>query len=262
MSKQPIRILSNLARAGGTLISRCVGAMNDVVLLSEIHPLDNKYYNPLVQARSWYQLLRPEEIRGKRFDFVDAIRLIDQRCAERGKTLVIRDWAYLDFIGVPFTPYPPRRPLLNEFLSKEFDIVQYALVRHPVDQWLSTARLDIMKGRLELDTFLAGYRQFAEQCTRSGFTRYEDFTREPAQEMRRLCTHLQLDFDAGFIDRWPDNRHVTGDMSGTSRGSRLREIRPLPQRAVEAALLDRFRDNPDYRRAIALLGYTDPVAGS
>ena len=72
--------------------------------------------------------------------------------------------------------------------------------------------------------------------------------------MRKLCTHLKLDFDARFIERWHSNRHVTGDMSGSSRGSRLHEIRPLPQLPVDPALLRRCRQNPDYRKAIALLG--------
>lgn len=258
MTKRRLRILSNLARAGGTLISKCIGSMDDIVLLSEIHPLDRQFYNPLVQAQSWYGLLRPEEIQGKQFEFVDAIRLIEQRCRACGKTLVIRDWAHLDFIGVPFISHPACRLLLTERLAQEFSIVQYAVTRHPVDQWLSTARLDIMRGQLSFEDFLAGYRHFAEQCVRTGFIRYEDFTREPVKEMRKLCGHLKLNFDARFIDRWHHNRRVTGDMSGTSRGARLREIRPLPQQPVDPVLLGRFQDNPDYRHAIALLGYTDP----
>ncbi|MFQ5643504.1 MAG: hypothetical protein ACE5FQ_07375 [Thiogranum sp.] len=262
MSKHPVRILSNLARAGGTLVSKCVGSMDNIVLLSEIHPLDRQFYNPLVQAQSWYDLLRPEEINGKTFNFIDAIQLIDRRCTERGKTLVIRDWAHLDFIGTPFIAQPACRLQLTELLSRKFSIVQYALARHPIDQWLSTARLDIMKGKLEFNAFLSGYRHFAEQCIRTGFIRYEDFTRDPTKEMRKLCTHLKLDFDAQFIERWPDNRCVTGDMSGTSRGSGLREITPLPQRPVDPALLGKFRANPDYRQAIALLGYTDPEPAS
>ena len=258
MNKRPIRILSNLARAGGTLISKCVGCMDNIVLLSEIHPLDRKFHDPLIQAQSWYKLLRPEEVHGKPFDFIDAIRLIEQRCTERGKTLVIRDWAHLDFIGVPFIARPACRLQLTELLAREFPIAQYALARHPVDQWLGTARLAVMRGKLGLEPFLAGYRRFAEQCVKTGFMRYEDFTRAPEKEMRKLCIHLKLDFDARFIERWPDNRHVTGDMSGTSRGSGLRDIRPLPRQPIDPALLGKFRANPDYRQAIALLGYTNP----
>ena len=87
---------------------------------------------------------------------------------------------------------------------------------------------------------------------------YEDFTREPAQQMHRLCRHLEIVYDPGFIDRWQANTRVTGDISNTSRGSKLNEIKPLELHAVGDALLARFRSNEDYHRAIELLGYTDP----
>ena len=109
-----------------------------------------------------------------------------------------------------------------------------------------------------MDAFLTGYRCFAEQCITTGFMRYEDFTREPVTQMQALCMHLRIDFDEQFITRWPENRHVTGDMSNTSRGAQIAKITPLPRRHVDKTLLDSFRDNPDYQRAIKLLGYTNP----
>ena len=33
-----IRLIHNLPRSGGTIISKCLGAQKDVILLSEIHP--------------------------------------------------------------------------------------------------------------------------------------------------------------------------------------------------------------------------------
>lgn len=259
MNKRPIRILSNLARAGGTLVSKCLGSMDNVVLLSEIHPLGTQFFDPLRQAQSWYDLLRPEDLYGRQLDLVDAIRLIEQRCTEQGKTLLIRDWAHLDFIGTPFIANPPNKLQLTECLAPEFSVLQHAVTRHPVDQWLSTARLDIMRGRLGLDAFLAGYRRFAEECVKTGFTRYEDFTRKPAFELQKLCARLEMKYDGKFIKRWHRNTRVTGDMSGSSRGSKLRTIRPLAQPPVAPDLLSVFQQNPDYREAISLLGYQDPA---
>jgi len=256
MNKPPIRILSNLARAGGTLVSKCMGAMDNIVLLSEIHPLGTQLFNPQAQACDWYNLLQPEEA-GRQYKFTDAIQLIEQRCRASGSVLVIRDWAHLDFIGVPFLERPSYRNQLHEALTQVFDIMPYALVRHPADQWLSTVHLKVMAGHLDLEAFLAGYRRFAEQAAASGFMRYEDFTREPSVQMEQLCRQLQLDFDAGFISKWPANRHVTGDTSGTSRGSRFVEISPLQQRPVDRALQEKLQNNPDYCQALELLGYTD-----
>ena len=259
MNKPPIRILSNLARAGGTLVSKCLGAMDNIILLSEIHPLGTHIFNPLAQARDWYNLVQPEEA-GRQYNFIESMQLIEQHCRASGKTLVIRDWAHLDFIGLPFLERPSYRNQLNEALTRVFDVMQYALVRHPADQWLSTARLKVMEGHLDLEAFLAGYRRFAEQAAASGFMRYEDFTREPITQMEQLCQQLQLDFDAGFINKWQANKHVTGDTSGMSRGSRFAEISPLQRRSVDRTLQEKLQNNPDYCHALELLGYTDPVS--
>ena len=89
--KPRIRILHNLARSGGTLVSKCLGCMDRVALLSEIHPLGTQMFNPLTQAHDWYGLLESEDINPGKHDFVDVIKLIEQRCRETGKTLVIRD---------------------------------------------------------------------------------------------------------------------------------------------------------------------------
>lgn len=260
MSTPTVRILSNLARAGGTLVSRCLGAMNNIVLLSEIHPLGTHIFNPLAQARDWYGLLKPGDM-DRGYSFSDAIMLIAERCSGAGKTLVIRDWAHLDYIGVPFVNRPAGRPQLRDALAGRCDMRVCALVRHPADQWLSTLRLQVMTGRLGLDAFLAGYRQHAEQAVESGFIRYEDFTAEPLLHMRTLCEKLRMPCDPGFIDRWQHNRHVTGDISGMSRGSGAR-IRPLPRRVVDGSLARLLRGNPDYRQSLELLGYSDTTPDS
>lgn len=258
MNKPSIRLFTSLARAGSTLVSRCLGTMDNIVLLSEIHPRGTHIFNPLAQAHDWYDLVQPEETRGQH-DFIESIQLIEQRCRASGKTLVIRDWAHLDFIGRPFVNNPPYKLLLTEALAPVFDIAQFALVRHPIDQWISTSSLKIMQGQLDMESFLAGYRRYAEQSIKTGFMRFEDFVREPVHQMERLCKHLDISFDPGFIDRWQANTRVTGDTSKTSRGSRKNEISPLVPHVVGNTLMEKFRSNADYQQAIKLLGYTDPV---
>lgn len=258
MNKHPIRILSNMARAGGTLVSRCLGAMRDTVLLSEIHPLGMQMFNPLSQARDWYGLLNDDDLSSRQYSFTDAIELIQQRSLAAGKNLVIRDWAHLDFIGIPFVEQPAYRNQLVESLAGSYDIQQVSLVRHPADQWLSTKDLMVLEGRLDLETFLAGYRRYAELAATGKFMRYEDFTRDPAAQMKRLCDLLQLDYDADFITTWQNNKRVTGDTSGQSRGSQFHTIQPLQRRAVDRQLLETLSGNADFRLSLELLGYTEP----
>jgi hypothetical protein len=163
-----LRLVHHMARSGGTLISRCLGCMSGVLLLSEIHPLGTAQFNPLVQAQRWYGLLSSQDLldlraRG-RIAFADAIELIHRRASDSGQRLVLRDWSHLDFTGVPFIAKPAYRLLTADALKGRFDLRQICTVRHPLDQWLSLRQLAVVQGKLTLEGYLAGYRQFAEQA--------------------------------------------------------------------------------------------------
>jgi hypothetical protein len=259
-TKPVLRLIHHMARSGGTVISRCLGCMSGVVLLSEIHPLGIRQFNPLAQAQRWFGLLSSHDLAGLaargQIGFADAIELIHRRAAECNQRLVLRDWSHLDFTGVPFVAKPAYRLLLADACAKHFDLRQVCTVRHPLDQWLSLRRLAILQGKLTLPDFLAGYRRFAEIAHGIGFFRYEDFAGEPAPVMRSICKRLDLRFDAGFGQRWREYALVTGDMSGSRAGG---EIEQLPRRPVEPALLDEVSANDDYQRSLAILGYEHPA---
>jgi len=61
---KPIGAMLNFARLGGTMLNRCLAAMPDVVMLSEVNPLgggwwdarENSLVTPASQARGWYKL--------------------------------------------------------------------------------------------------------------------------------------------------------------------------------------------------------------
>lgn len=87
-------------------MSRCLGSMRTVHLLSEAHPLGMRWINPLQQAVEWHRLMTAAEARAMlargpvRFDTL--IELLAERAAQRGRTLVVRDWTHLDFHGAPY----------------------------------------------------------------------------------------------------------------------------------------------------------------
>jgi hypothetical protein len=257
-----LRLVHHMARSGGTLISRCLGCMSGVLLLSEIHPLGTAQFNPLVQAQRWYGLLSSQDLAELRarggITFVDAIELIHRRAADAGQRLVVRDWSHLDFTGVPFVSKPAYRLLTAEALKSRFDLRQLCTVRHPLDQWLSLRQLAVVQGKLTLEAYLAGYRQFAEQARVLGFLRYEDFAADPTVIMKELCRALDLRFDRHFTELWSSYTFVTGDVSG-SRGRTA--IQPVPRRALDPGLRDQVAANPDYRASLELLGYDHPSQG-
>lgn len=198
-----------MARAGGTLVSRCLGCMNGVALLSEIHPAGVRYFNPLNQAHHWFQLLTPWDLehiaQGSGLSFSDAIGLINQRCREQGKHLVLRDWGHLDFTAVPFLDTPSYRLTLADVLAGEFSVVHTAVVRHPADQKLSA-----------------------------------------------LCERLKIPFDSTYKARWSSYDKITGD---PYRNATSQVIQPGKRKQIDAALDKELSVNPDYLRALQLLGY-------
>jgi hypothetical protein len=233
--------------------------MSGVLLLSEIHPLGTAQFNPLVQAQRWYGLLSSQDLADlrarRRVGFVEAIELIHQRAVDAGQRLVIRDWSHLDFTGVPFVANPAYRLRTADALAGRFELRQICTVRHPLDQWLSLRGLAVVQGKLTLESYLAGYRRFAEQARQIGFLRYEEFVADPDAVMRALCRQLDLRFDRHFVERWSSYAFVTGDVSGSRGGF---EIQPVPRRPAEPELLDALQTNSDYTASLELLGYTHP----
>ena len=250
-----VRILHQMARSGGTVLSKCIGCMQDIVLLSEIHPQGTKWINLLDQACHWFGLVETGELETltNKISFIDAVSLIEEKCREQGKNLVIRDWSHLDFTAVPYVARPSYRLSLAESLADRFRLIQIATVRHPIDQWLSLRRLSIMQGKIDLEMFLTGYRKFAEQCQETGFIRYEDFVQSPEEKIEKLCQDLQISYDPDFINKWWPYSTITGD-TNSERGSK-KEIRLVPRRAIDSDTLNRFHENDDYHTSLELLGY-------
>ena len=175
--KPVIRILHQLARSGGTLISKCLGSMQNVVLLSEIHPDVTLNLSVLKQAEQWFHLLTPSDHEWLKTNeplaFSDGISLIARRCEKNGQTLVLRDWSHIDFIAAPFVSAPGYQLTLAKLSQGKFSVFNTAIVRHPFDQWSSLIKMHVMKGQLSVQEFLHGYLRFAKCCVDIGFIRYE-----------------------------------------------------------------------------------------
>lgn len=248
-----IALWHNLARSGGTILSRCLGCMEGVALLSEAHPLGTRVISPAQQAAEWHGLLRPAELarwRSGRFDAL--IDLLAERASARGKALLIRDWSHLDFLGVPFVE-PSFVSRTWALLKGGGDVVRFATVRHPLDQWGSQQRLDMLRGRVDQAVYLRGCRAFAELATETGFARFEDFAADPDAVLPRICEGLGVSFDPRWRDRFGTYEYVTGDEEG--RRGVVREIRPAVRRGVDPETLRRFRASDDYKQTCRLLDY-------
>lgn len=268
--KPTIRILHHMARSGGTLISRCLGCMEGVTLLSEVNPIPYRamtaetvgecaQFHPIVQAYKWFGLFSVEEAEmlsvQTSLEYSTLIELVHRRCGMLGTTLLLRDWSHADFTAHPPFPAPTYQFTIVEALKDQFSIQRTASVRHPIDQWLSLRRLSVVHGNVSVEHFLHGYRRFAEGCVEMGFVRYEDLVTSPETEIRRLCERLSLQFDPGFSTKWANYLKVTGDITQSRDDG---TIKKLPRREFEPELMVQFEASDDYWKSLELLGYAHP----
>lgn len=262
MSKPKIRVLRHLARSGGTLISKCIGSMDDVVLLSEVHPANLAVTNPMRQAAEWFGLISASQLSAWKMrkgpSFEQFIWACHDGAAGQKKTLVIRDWTHMDYHAFPFgkpTYLAGGGNGLRDALSGMFEVVETSTVRHPLDQFLSLTSTAVGDS-IPRDLYLDGCAAFAEAAVETGYIKYESFTDDPDGSLGVLCERLGLGFDAGYRERWSSYEYITGDTVKTvGRGNQRAEIRPLKRREIDEGLLEEFRGSAAYQKTCELLGY-------
>ena len=241
-------VLHNMPRSGGTLVSKCLAAMQSVVLLSEIHP-DAQHavsFNALLQAQKWYGYL--PELNHREHSLIDAVIAIAAKAAAEQKHLIIRDWSHVDYLGPPVTDTPSMQPALLQQLQGQIQLQQIQLLRNPLDAWLSFKRLDLAKKhQLSFAKFIRAYRCYAQATDSNCQLYYDDFLKHPVQQLRRVCEYCGIAFDPSFIDTWFDYTNITGDNSNSSSLRKQQTIAPRAAKVVSEQLLDQAQSNHDYR---------------
>jgi hypothetical protein len=260
-----LAIIYSLARSGGTIISKCVASLPGNVLLSEVHPRW-AFFDPADQAHDWFGLITESERQEFRSsaDYVQRIQLIHSRCAERGLHLIIRDWTHVDFFHGPYAAGPVFRLSQYECLKEHFDIRHIAIIRHPLDTYLSLRQISPYR-HVSFSDYLPRFRLFADIARSIGYVRYEDFCDDPHAVVGRICKTLDVNYADDFVKRYANYTNITGDVygedlkstqTGEPVGARVsEEIRRPPRRAEPMWLAPQLRDNILYRDTLKSLGY-------
>ena len=256
-----IRIIHTMGGCGGTLLSRCVGVLPGVALLSEINPGSVKLYpqfDPLYQDRTWLHLLTTTEIEHfSKLDlripgnFRELIGALHARACAAARHLILRDYNYIDFVGVPFIADPPRRLMLYAALPPGVPTTSVAFVRHPIDQWLSLCKHEQVRAVLKPSFFCEAYAAFLQEFGTKRVYKYENFAQNPQSELRAICEDLILPFEDSFMETFDKFDCVTGDLT------RLREheISAPKRKALSAALIDEFSSSPHFTYILQATGY-------
>ncbi len=256
--KPTIRIIHHLHRTGGTLISKCVASLPNIALLSEVNPNASfMVLDPVFQASFWLRLLNDTSAEQLyEASFAEKIKAIYVLATARGETLVLRNWAYLDFFALPFTPIASNELTTTNTLNKYFEIKQIVTVRHPMDQWLSwcdyqgSAKAD----DFTFQEFINACCEFKNQTKNMPCIHYEDFIAKPQPVMQKICQHLELQFDPIFSKRWPYYHQITGDDNDRASGDW--SIAPRPRRQSGDGLQAEALSNEKYLNLLQHYDYS------
>ena len=250
------RSIHHFACTGGTLISRCVGAVANVTLLSEIDPLSELLFpqagqkpkfNPSDLIYTARVVPRPLSASGAEAVFDAAMDALMAELSGRGRYLVLRDHAHSQFCT---TTDPSSRPTLRELLERRGPTMSVVTIRHPIDSFVSLKRQGWMHFEpATLDEYSARYHLFLEAHKGLPIVRYETFLETPDETLRKICAELHLPSQDGLTDLL-EIVSLSGDSGRSSNVIAPRRRRPMPQ-----PLLNEVSKSVAYVELCDRLGY-------
>jgi hypothetical protein len=244
-----------MACSGGTLISKCLAALPNSLLLSEMNPMStlhikigmDKFY-PTDLLLGLRKAIRPPEEDTLARVFLAGVTALLAECTAKGRFLVLRDHAHSNFC---VDASAALRPTLLEILTRELPAHSVVTVRHPLDSFLA---LDDHKwthfSPFTLEEYSLRYSAFLDRHTALPIVKYEDFVADPEATIKTICGYLRMPYATGTIDLISIIQ-LTGD---SGRGSSV-VIEPRPRRTVPEELLAAVESSPAYRSLCERLGY-------
>jgi len=242
--KIPI-LLINYSRSGGTLISSILGQLDSTVLLSEVNPIKNADTNVRTQAKDWYG------IDLKKTRYYESINELNSICIQKGKTLIIRDFSFVNFTPNVINGFEPTYQIESYKQLKGLPHLKtFAFVRDTYDIWIS---------RGCPPQFSKHYLKYVKAliALKIPIIKYEDFCLNPEATLIQVGKILNLDVNLNVLSSPNKFTKITGDnqLENTSRGRKENGIRVLKRVTLPYFLSKRALNDLDMKTANELLGY-------
>lgn len=256
-----IPVVRTLGGCGGTLLARFLGAISGTVVLSESNPRSAALYggllNPIRQIQDWYPDLY-ESIAGYDYHeigypprFGEMLERLYVAAKDRRLTLIVRDYNYVDFIGVPYVWPVPCDFSLDISIASRFHIMDFMFVRSPAAQLASLRSHRAIRPVLTAEHFLASYRAFLSAKPDAPIFRYEDFVADPGTTFQKMCAALGISWDPAVLNRYSAVGTVTGNLT---RKAESTISLPEPSDAAAHAESELLK-LPGYNGLLSDLGY-------
>ena len=255
IAPEPIRTLHHLSCTGGTLISKCIASMPNVLVLNEVDPLSKI---PTLSGKSKFtptdmiSLLRQgdpqisSDLLVRLFGRDLEIILQDQ--TKIGRSLVLRDHTHSHFLTGPEVE---ERPTLLEMIPAGLPVRSIVTVRDPVDSFLSMRKQGWNKhfSPPGFEEYCRRYLVFLDRYQGVERIKYEAFTDDPKHTLRHICDVLLLDYSDSFLETF-ETFQFSGD-SGRTGGT----IASRPRREIDQQTLSEIEGAASYRVLASRLEY-------
>lgn len=246
-AKPKLRMIHHLACSGGTLVSKCLAALPNVFLLSELHPTTTlhqgggkpKFLPSDVTTQARYaNVPNVEELAWDIFK--SNIQKAHKHIERYSGKLIVRDHTHSDFcVGDTFC----EQSSLALKLKDDFELLRVVTLRDPIDSYLSLVKNNWVHFEPKtFDEYCKRVWFFLEEYSDCDVYRYEDFVSDPKKTMLSMSTVLQLSYDDTFLDTF-NLFKVTGD-SGRSGDV----IAPRERKALTNDEIEEFAGSEYYAR--------------
>ena len=191
--------------------------------------------NPVVQVRKWSPELA---IRISTFDehelgyplrFGEFLECLYSAAEKLSLDLVVRDFNYVDFIGIPFVWPVPNESSLDLAVAGRFCVSPHRRGPSPCRPTRESALTSSDTcNTLTAEHYLKSYFTFLSAMNGAPRFRYEDIVTDPQVYFPQICSHLGLRWDLNALERFASIDKITGNPEG-SKESVIREPRkPTP----------------------------------
>ncbi len=240
-----IKFIFSYARSGGTLLARCIDAMPDTIVLSEVHPIYQINGSIKEQVKKRYHIELLSE--GYEANVSELYAL----CKEKNWQLIIRDWTFIDFTPHAINKFEPSYSFTAyKLLAKQFDLNAISFVRNPIDIWISR---NCPKGFFEV------YRKYVKKLIdkKISIFKYEEFCEGHQKIMPEICDELNLTFHPSYV-QFSGVTNMPGDDGShpDSRGRQTMTISTFPRRHISQNQLRFLERNQKLIQSNEALNYS------
>lgn len=246
-SKPTLRVIHHMACSGGTLISKCVAALPNVFLLSELHPTSTLHLSGNTPKFLPSDITTQARYAGvPQIDdlawtiFGSNVRDVNQHISSFGGSLVIREHTHSDFcVGSDFQQVSS----VANALKSDFNLLRLVTLRNPIDSFLSLQSNNWLHfSPPSFDEYCKRICAFLSEYSDEQIMRYEDFVDSPLESLKKISEILELPFSKESLNVF-DIFKVTGDSGRSSKDIKLRA-----RRAVTAQETDEFNTSSYYKK--------------